>query len=317
VTDLVVGAGGFVGPHLVHLLWRLGRDVVAADLHPADGIDETCDICDRASVDATIARIRPERVFHLAAQSSPHDAWEQPELTFRINVGGTLNVLLACREHAPGCRVLFVSTSTVYGQVPEEAVPLLEERRIFPPGPYEASKALAERLCEIVGWDDRIHVVITRSFNHTGPGQGTRFVVPIFARRVAEVAMGMREPTIPTGNLDPQRDFTDVRDVVRAYVELLDRGDNGGVYNVCSGEVRTVGSILVDLLRLAGSDAELVPDPSLVREHDLAVLTGDTTRLREALGWVPAPMGDRTLQPILDEALAALKAELDAGGAEI
>lgn len=317
MTDLVVGAGGFVGPHLVRHLRGLGRDVVAADLHLADGIDETCDICDRASVDEVISQIQPERVFHLAAQSSPHDAWEQPELTFRVNVGGTLNVLLACREHAPGCRVLFVSTSTVYGQVPESAVPLVEQRQIYPPGPYESSKALAERLCEIVGWDDRIHVVITRSFNHTGPGQGTRFVVPIFARRVAEVALGHREPVIPTGNLAPQRDFTDVRDVVRAYVELLDRGANGGIYNVCSGVVRSVGSILEDLLRLAGVHAELAPDPSLIREHDLAVLTGDTTRLREAIGWVPDPMGDRTLQPILDEALSALKAEPSSGSSEI
>jgi len=307
VTDLVVGAGGFVGPHLIRHLRGLGREVAAADLYPAEGIDVTCDICDRASVDEVIARVRPDRVFHLAAQSSPHDAWEQPELTFRINVGGTLNVLLACREQVPGCRVLFISTSTVYGQVPEAAVPLLEQRRIYPPGPYEASKALAEQLCETVAWDDRIHVVTTRSFNHTGPGQGTRFVVPIFAHRVAEVALGLREPVIPTGNLDPQRDFTDVRDVVRVYAELLDRGVNGGVYNVCSGRVRTVGSILEDLLRLAGVEAELVPDPSLAREHDLQVLTGDTTRLREALGWVPEPMGDRTLQPILDEALEAVR----------
>jgi len=302
VTDLVVGAGGFVGPHLAAHLRDLGREVIALDVFAGEGIDEVCDICDPDQVDRALAAIQPSRVFHLAAQSSPREAWDDPESTFRINVLGLLNVLLACRRHAEGCRVLFVSTSTVYGDVPQSAIPLREERRLYPPGPYEASKALAERLCEIVSHDERIHVVVARSFNHTGPGQSPRFVVPAFASRVVDVATGRSEPAIATGNLDPRRDFTDVRDVVRAYSGLLDRGVNGGVYNVCSGQVRTIGSILEDLLRLAGVEAELVPDPELQRSHDLVVLTGDNSRLRETLGWTPAPMGDATLGAVLEEA---------------
>ena len=302
MTDLVVGAGGFVGPHLVAHLRQLGREVRALDVFPGEGIDEVCDICDPGQVERAMSAIRPRRVFHLAAQSSPREAWDNPGGTYRINVEGALNVLLACRRHLEGCRVLFVSTSTVYGDVPEAAIPLREERRLYPPGPYEASKALAEQLCEIVCHDERLHVVVSRSFNHTGPGQSQRFVVPAFARRVVDVATGRSVPSIATGNLDPRRDFTDVRDVVRAYAGLLDHGVNGGVYNVCSGRVRTIGSILEDLLRLAGTQAELVPDPNLQRAHELVVLTGDTSRLRETLGWVPAPMGDETLGAILDEA---------------
>ncbi len=306
MTDLVIGAGGFVGPHLVRLLRARGRTVVGVDLHPGPWVDDTCDICDRVSVDRLLTRHRPRRLFHLAAQSSPREAWDCPEITFLVNCEGALHVLLACRAKAPGCRVLFVSTSTVYGDVPPEAIPLVEDRQLYPPGPYEASKALTEHLCDLVSEDELIETIVVRAFNHAGPGQGTRFVVPSFARQVAEVALERAEPVIRTGNLEPHRDFTDVRDVVRVYAELMDRGDSGGIYNVCSGSVRSVRSILEDLIRLAGIEVEIRPHDDLVRTHDLSVLTGDVTRLRRTLGWVPEPMGDATLRDVLEGTMAEL-----------
>ncbi len=303
MTDLVVGAGGFVGPYLTSHLRSVGREVVALDAVPGDDVDEVCDICSPPELEDAIARIAPRRVFHLAAQSSPRVAREHPAETYRINVQGTLNLLVALRRRAPGCRVLFTSTSTVYGHVPPEAVPLREERRPYPPGPYESSKQLAETLCGILGADGRIEVVVVRPFNHTGPGQSPHFVVPALVRRVAEVALGTTEPLIETGNLHPRRDFTDVRDVVRAYRGILDRAPSGSVVNVCSGHARSIRSLVEDLLRLAGVDAEVRIDPAKQRPYDVEVVRGDTRRLAELLGWTPAPLGDRTLQEMLAEAL--------------
>jgi GDP-4-dehydro-6-deoxy-D-mannose reductase len=309
LTDLVVGAGGFVGPYLTSHLRAAGRDVVALDAVPGDDVDEICDICSPTELDETIARIAPRRVFHLAAQSSPRLAREQPAETYRINVHGTLNLLVALRRRAPGCRMLFTSTSTVYGHVPPEAVPLREERRPYPPGPYEGSKQLAETLCGILGADGRIEVVVVRPFNHTGPGQSPHFVVPALVRRVAAVALGTAEPLIETGNLHPRRDFTDVRDVVRAYRGILDRALPGSVINVCSGQARSIGSLVGDLLRLAGVEAEVRVDPARQRPYDVEVVCGDTRRLEEVLGWIPDPLGDPTLSEMLAEALEEVRAE--------
>ena len=303
MTDLVVGAGGFVGPYLTNHLRSEGRPVVGLDAVAGDDVDEVCDICSPDALEDAIGRIAPRRVFHLAAQSSPALAREDPEGTYRINVGGTLNLLGALRRRAPGCRLLFTSTSTVYGHVPPEAVPLREERRPYPTGPYEASKRLAEVLCDLMGGDGRIAVVVVRPFNHTGPGQSPHFVVPALARRVAAVARGAAPPRIDTGNLDPRRDFTDVRDVVRAYAGILDRAPAGSLINVCSGEARSIGSLVHDLLRLAGIEAEVRVDPDLARAYDVKIVKGDTRRLEDTLGWVPEPLGDRTLAEMLDEAM--------------
>lgn len=303
MTDLVVGSGGFVGPHLTAHLRAEGRQVVGMDAVDAPGVDMVCDICSPTALDRAIARIAPRRVFHLAAQSSPRRAREDPGETYRVNVGGTLNLLTALRRRAPGCRVLFTSTSTVYGHVPPEAVPLKEERRTYPPGPYEASKRLGERLCEALGDDGTIQVVVVRPFNHTGPGQSPHFVVPALARRVASVARGEEQPRIRAGNLHPRRDFCDVRDVVRAYRSILDRAQPGALINVCSGRARSIGSLIDDLLRLAGVEAEVEVDPDMARPFDVEIVCGDTTRLREAIGWAPEPLGDRSLGEILDEAM--------------
>ncbi len=303
MTDLVVGAGGFVGPHLMAQLRTSGREVVGLDAVSAPGVDVVCDICSPADLDRVIAGIGPRRVFHLAAQSSPRRAREDPDETFRINVGGTLNLLTTLRRRAAGCRILFTSSSAVYGHVPPEAVPRREERRPYPPGPYEASKRLGEVLCEQLGWDGRIGIVVVRPFNHTGPGQSPHFVVPALARRVAAVARGDGEPRILVGNLEPRRDFCDVRDVVRAYQGILDRAEPGALLNVCSGRARPIGSLVTDLLRIAGVDAEIVADPERQRPYDVEILSGDTRRLSDTLGWVPPPLGDASLTEILDEAM--------------
>ncbi len=305
MTDLVIGAGGFVGPHLVARLRGQGGDVVAVDLRRGAGIDRVCDVTDAAQVDRLMAEVRPRRVFHLAALSSLAEAREDPEATYRVNAEGPMNVLLACRHHAPGCRVLFVSTANVYGDAPEVANPLREERRPYPMEPYAASKLLAETLCDVLGGDGRIRVIVARAFNHTGPGQQSRFVVPALAEQVADVARGRCEPVIRVGNLEPQRDFSDVRDVVRVYDELLHHGEPGQIYNVCSGRARTIHSILVDLLRVAEVEARVVPDPERQRPADIQVLVGDPTRLLDTLGWAPAPLGDATLREIVDGAMRA------------
>lgn len=301
MTDLVVGAAGFVGKYLVEHLRREGREVVTADVSAATDI--SCDICDASAVVDLIRQTHPKRVFHLAALSSVGDVARDAATAYRVNAEGTLNVLMACRNHAPGCRLLFTSTAAVYGIAPEVAMPLIEARRPYPVEVYAASKALAETLCDLLGGDGRIRVIVTRAFNHTGPGQDNRFVVPALAEQVAKVARGSAEPVIHTGNLDPERDFSDVREVVRAYDDLLHHGESAQTYNVCSGRTRTIRSILQDLLRLAGVEADVKPDPARERVVDLKHLVGDNTAILDAIGWAPSPMRDSTLRDILDHAM--------------
>jgi len=301
VTDLVVGAAGFVGRYLVEHLHREEREVVTADLSAGNHI--SCDICDATAVRDMIRQTRPKRVFHLAALSSVGEAARDAGAAYRVNAEGTLNVLMACRDHAPGCRLLFTSTAAVYGIAPETAMPLIEQRRPYPVEVYAASKALAETLCDLMSGDGRIRVIVTRAFNHTGPGQDNRFVVPAMAEQVARVAQGRSEPVIHAGNLDPERDFCDVREVVRAYDDLLHHGERGQTYNVCSGRTRTIRSILQDLLRLAGVDADVQSDPARERVVDLKHMVGDNTALLDAIGWAPRPMGDSTLHDIFEHAM--------------
>jgi len=292
VKAVVTGAGGFVGEALLEHLRAAGDEIVGLD--HADGPD----ITDAPAVREVIGRHRPDAVYHLAAVTHIGASWEAPLEVFRINAEGTLNVLSACGA-AGVDRVLVVGSADEYGAVRPEDLPLTEDAPLRPLTPYGASKVAAEYLALQAFLGERLPVIRVRAFNHTGPTQPDRFMIPGLARRIAAAERDGRKE-IPVGSLEPVRDYTNVADVVVAYRLLVERGEPGEVYNVCSGVGRSVAEVADALLTLARHAIELVPDPALLRPVEVPRLVGDNHRLREATGWAPAVSFEETLAAILD-----------------
>lgn len=290
---LVTGAAGFVGRHLVSGLLAAGDEVHETDRHLG------LDILDPPGLAELFGTIHPEVVFHLAGQADVGGSWSSPVETFRINAEGTMNVLLAA-VHAGVERVVAVSSADVYGQVPEAELPITEDRPLRPVSPYGASKASADLIALQAHLGHGLAVLRARPFNHLGPGQSDRFVASAMASRIAHNELSGNEE-VPVGNLSARRDFTDVRDVVRAYRLLAERGEPGEAYNVCSGRDVAVQEIADRLVALADGPMALVPDPDLLRPVDTPVLRGDPTRLRKATGWEPTITLDQTLADVLDD----------------
>lgn len=291
---LVTGAHGFVGRHLVEHLTEMGDEVVGADR--ADG---GLDITRADDVASLMSRVRPEAVYHLAGDSDVGGSWSSPVETFRANAEGTLNVLLACVDSGVD-RVLAVSSADIYGRVTEEELPLAEDAPLRPVSPYAASKVASDFLALQSYLGHGLAVIRARPFNHIGPGQRDRFVAPAIAHRVARNELESVE-TVPVGNLAPRRDFTDVRDVVRAYRLLVLRGTPGEAYNVCRGEDIAVRDLAVRLVAMAHKPMRLEADPTLQRPVDIPVLRGDPGKLRRATGWEPEISLEQTLEDLLDE----------------
>jgi GDP-4-dehydro-6-deoxy-D-mannose reductase len=306
VRALVTGVSGFVGRHLVEHLRAMGDDVEGCDR--ADG---SVEIGDLASVKNVVQRVRPEVVYHLAGWSDVGGSWAAPVEVFRANAEGTLNVLLACAE-AGVERVLAVSSADVYGIVREADLPITEEAALRPVTPYAASKVAADYLALQAWLGGGLPVLRARAFNHLGPGQMPRFVAPALAERIArnEIDGGT---VVPVGNLTARRDFTDVRDVVRAYRLLVERGEPGEAYNVCSGRAVSVQELAEALLTMARRPMELKPDPELERPVDVPVLLGDYSRLRAATGWAPTIPLEQTLEDLLDDMRGRLSSDATDG----
>lgn len=288
---LVTGGSGFVGRWLAEHLNESGDDVVLS----------AADVTDGRAVADEIVGAGADAVYHLAALAHVGESWDSPAETFAVNALGTVHILDAARRCASVPTVLVVSSAEVYGRVTPDDVPLTEDAPLRPVTPYAASKVAAEfsALQAHLGYD--VPTVRARAFNHVGPGQAPTFVVPALARRITDAARtGAR--SIPVGNLAARRDFTDVRDVVRAYRLLVERGEPGGVYNVCSGRPLAVADLVDRLVALAGCDVDLEPDAELMRPLDVPVLAGDASRLHEATGWEPKFDLDKTLGDVLAEA---------------
>jgi len=292
VKAIVTGAGGFAGQELVRHLEDSGDEVVG--LERATGGNVT----DPEAMRSLIGRYRPDALYHLAAVSHIGASWSAPVEVFRTNAEGALNVLRACVEAGVG-RVLVVGSADEYGAVRPEDLPLTEEAPLRPLTPYGASKVAAEYLALQAHLGEGLPVLRVRAFNHTGPTQPDSFVIPALARRIAAAEREGRKE-MPVGSLEPVRDFLDVADVVRAYRLLVERGEPGEVYNVCSGTGHSVAEVAEQLLALARHAIELLPDPSLVRPVEVPRLVGDNRRLREATGWAPTIPFDETLAAILD-----------------
>lgn len=274
----VTGGKGFVGTWLVAHLQACGDQVVA--------VDREVDVTDGRAVMAALEEWAPEAVYHLAAHAHVGRSWEDPEAVLRVNTLGTLHLLEAARRLAGPPRVLLVSSAEVYGAIGEDHLPADEEAPLAPVSPYAASKVAAEFLGLQAHLAHALPVIRVRPFNHIGPGQHEGFVVPSLAKRIVE-ARRTGNTRVRVGNLTPRRDLTDVRDVVRAYRLLVERGTPGDVYNVCSGRAVSIAELAEQMVELAGGGLELVPDPGLVRPVDVPVLWGEPRKLRAATGWEP------------------------------
>lgn len=306
---LITGATGFVGGYLVAHLAEVypGWHVTGTTRHDghADSRFVLCDLRDAGAVASLIEQTRPGMIVHLAGQSNVPASLRDPETTLANNILGTLHLLDACRAHAPDARLLVVSSSEVYGPTPPEAQPLREERPLRPVNPYAVSKAAQEMLALQYAHSYDLDVVVARPFNHIGPGQTDRFVVSAFARQIVEIERSERR-AVSVGNVDAARDFTDVRDVVRAYTLLLEHGERGGIYNIGRGTAVVISDLLDLLCRLAHVPITIERDPDRLRPSDAPVMMGDTTRLREATGWQP----EISLAQSLDETLAWWRGKL-------
>ncbi len=287
---LVTGCGGFVGPYVIDVLVQEGYRVWGVDTRDDVGIASleeyfSEDLSDRQAVETLIDSASPDAVVHLAAQSSAGRSFSEPFDTLTRNIFPVLNLLDVVRKRARQTRILAVGSGDVYGPVTQADLPLRENRVPKPMNPYALSKAIQEQCClqyaSLYGTD----VLATRSFNHTGAGQRETFVLPSFARQVSEIVLGVREPVLDVGDLDLRRDFTDVRDVARAYVALLERGKTGEVYNVCSGAAHSLRELLGLLCEMAKIDPEIRIDPKRVRPADIRELRGDPSKIEQDTAW--------------------------------
>lgn len=309
VRVLITGIGGFVGRHLAQHLLATTPQV---ELHgtvltePSASLDATIsqhalDLRDSAAVAALFQAVQPEQVYHVAAMAavgrSFHAAWE----TIENNTRAQLNVIEGCLSLRPRPRLLIVSSGEIYGPAAPEHLPTDENAPLRPSSPYSVSKVAQDMLGLQYFLSHQLAAIRVRPFNHLGPGQSEGFVAPDFAMQIARVEQGVQEPRIFVGNLTPRRDFTDARDVVRAYALLMRHGQPGEVYNVASGQTHTIRELLDALLGLTDARIEVCEDPQRLRPAVIPILWGDAGRLRDLTGWQPGIPFEQTLMDVLDD----------------
>lgn len=299
---LITGATGFAGSFLVEECLAAGYEVHGTAMSspppgtiPAEATVHACDLGQPEAVESLVADVHPDLVFHLAGQAAVGAAWADPTATFVSNLFLTHHLLEAVRRQAPDARVLAVGSGEVYGAVDPARLPAREDEPFRPLNPYGVSKAAADLLALQYHLAFGLHIVRTRSFNHLGPRQRQGFVLADFAVQVAAIERGERPPVLATGNLAAARDFTDVRDVARAYRLALELGAPGAVYNVCSGVATPIGDLLAALLRAAQIPIRVETDPALYRPADRPEIYGSNAALRAATDWAPAIPLDQTV----------------------
>jgi len=311
----VTGAAGFVASHLGEMcaersdleLIGLQRPTSVTRILPSGfvaGVE--ADLLDQEGLREAVREARPDSIIHLAGQSSVHESYRNPGGTLLANVLGTQHLLFAA-EKAQVRRVLVVGSADEYGDIRPEDVPLREDRPLAPLSPYAVSRVAQGSLCSEFARRKTVEIVRTRTFPHTGRRRGAVFAESSFARQIAEIELERAAPVIQVGNLDAIRDFSDVREVIEAYLLLLERGESGAVYNVCSGKGVAMRDILAALVALSSVKVDVHVDPSRLRPSDLPVLIGDPSRLRAATGFAPSGVLDRALADLLDDWRASVE----------
>ena len=303
---LIIGAAGFVGSYLIdhiqkHCIWSIVVTKMPQERLTLQGAD-VCDldIMDPAAITELLEEKRPDYIFHLAAQSSVAVSWKNPGLTVDVNIKGSLNVLDAVRKLDYKHRVLLIGSGEEYGHLRQDEVPVGEDNVLRPGNIYAATKACQNMLGAIYARAYGMDVLMVRAFNHVGPNQSPIFVVADFCRQAAEIELGMREPVIRVGNLSARRDFSDVRDVVRAYAALMEKGKAGETYNVGAGKAVEIRRILDMILSLAKKEIRVETDPARMRPVDVPVIEADIRKLQACTGWRTEIPLEKTIEETLN-----------------
>ena len=303
-STLITGAAGFAGRHLLaHLKTRQPAGRIFAwsrrpPVEPDPAVEwRQVDITDRAAVSRTIVDTRPDRIVHLAGAPHVGQSWQDAATPLKTNVMGTHHLLEALRLFHPNCRVLVVTSAMVY-RVSDAS--LDEEAALGPSSPYGFSKLAQDQLALAAAREDHLDVVVARPFNHAGPGQDPGFFLSSFAKQIALIEAGRLPAQLRVGNLDAERDVTDVRDVVEGYVRLLESGVTGRAYNISSDEAHRIGDLLDRLIRLARVPITRQIDPERLRPSDAPRLVGNSRRIRTELGWKPRRTTDAVLTDTLE-----------------
>jgi len=308
---LVTGVTGFAGSHLVdYMLTRNDCEIIGIQRwrSPLENIEHfkdritlvECDLRDASSTRDTLERVRPDWIFHLAAQSFVPTSWSAPTESLTTNVLGQLNIFEAVRRIGLQCRIQLACSSEEYGMVYENELPIRETNPLRPLSPYAVSKVAQDLLGYQYWMSWKVDSVRTRGFNHEGPRRGPVFVASDFAKQIADIEKGLKPPVLHVGNLEARRDFTDVRDMVRAYWLALEKCEPGEVYNICSGRAYSIQQVLDLLLGMSKAKIEVRQDRMRLRPSDVPVLIGDRSKFTKATGWEPAIPFERTLQDMLE-----------------
>jgi len=303
---LIIGGAGFVGNYLiehckrdwqwsVHVTKMPNETIVNPDVSIHD-----LDILEKKEITALLQTVRPDCIFHLAAQSSVAVSWKNPALTVDVNVKGSINVLDAIRELDYSPRILLIGSGEEYGHILPGETPISERNTPRPGNIYAATKACQNMIGAIYAKAYQMQIMMVRAFNHIGPNQSPLFVVADFCRQVAEIEAEMRPPVIHVGNLAAKRDFTDVRDVVRAYALLIQKGQPGETYNVGSSHAVSIEEVLTQILSLSARQIQVSVDPDRLRPVDIPIIEADITKLREVTNWTPAIPLQQTLEETLN-----------------
>lgn len=306
---LITGITGFAGSHLAELLLEEGEEVygISRWRSRTENIDHILpdirllngDIRDGYSLQKIFGKILPDYCFHLASQSYVLESWNSPLETLSTNVLGTTNMLEAIRLKCPECKVVVAGSSEEYGMVLPEETPVTEKNPLRPMSPYGVSKVATDKLGILYYMSYALRVVVTRAFNHTGPRRGEVFATSSFAKQIAEIESCLRPPIVEVGNLEASRDFTDVRDTVKAYW-LAATCPPGEVYNICSGKAIGIGVVLNTLLGMSNIKIGVEEDPDRMRPSDVPILLGDCTKFKHTTGWEPKIPFETTLEDLLN-----------------
>ena len=308
---LVTGVTGFAGSHLVdYMLTRNDCEIFGIQRwrSPLENIEHfmekitlvECDLRDASSTRDTLERVRPDWIFHLAAQSFVPTSWSAPTESLTTNMLGQLNIFEAVRRIGLQCRIQIACSSEEYGMVYADELPIKETNPLRPLSPYAVSKVAQDLLAYQYWMSWKVDSVRTRGFNHEGPRRGPVFVASDFAKQIADIEKGRKPPVLHVGNLEARRDFTDVRDMVRAYWLALEKCEPGEVYNLCSGKAYSIQQVLDLLLGMTKVKIEVRQDRMRLRPSDVPVLLGDRTKFTQATGWEPVIPFEQTLQDMLD-----------------
>lgn len=307
---LITGITGFVGSHMAEFLlseglevfgigrWRSKKEHIG-HLNGKITILEA-DLLDPHSLDQIMLAVRPDYIFHLAAQSYVPASWTSPAVTLEINVVGSANLFEAVRKAQIDPKIQIACSSEEYGMVYKNEVPIKETNPIRPLSPYGVSKAAMDFLGYQYNQSYGMRIVRTRGFNHTGPRRGEVFAESDFAKQIAEIEKGLKAPIIEVGNLEAERDYTDVRDMVRGYYLAVEKGEMGEVYNICSGKAYKIREVLDMLLSFSKIKIEVKQDPKRMRPSDVPILLGDNSKFTKQTGWKPTIPFEKTMEDLLN-----------------